>query len=180
MMDIQEELRQRARRHNQILVGKDSPFLQELQDALRHVSRQAVTLWALELSRETADELSARHGDPCFVTAADLCRQWAQGIIRMPQARPAILACHARAKEMADPADRAWCHAVGQGCSVVHTPRHAMGYPVYDLTALALKYGTENCVPELEERRNVYLSRLLEAERNRSRYTEWAPFLKGK
>lgn len=177
MMDIQEEIRQRAQKRRQILVGKDSPFLQELQDLLLHASRKTVILWALALSRETACDLGERYQDPCFLNAADLSRQWAQGKIRMPQAKPAILACHARAKETADPADAAWCHAVGQGCSTVHTPRHAMGYPLYDLTALALRHGIEQCVPVLKERRNTYIRLLAEAEKSLPQHTEWADFL---
>ena len=50
----------------------------------------------------------------------------------MPQAKAAILACHALAREWDSPEDIALCHAVGQGCSVVHTAGHAMGYPIYE------------------------------------------------
>ena len=41
----------------------------------------------------------------------------------MPVAKKAILECHAMAKELTDIADIALCHAIGQACSVVHTPK---------------------------------------------------------
>ena len=59
----------------------------------------------------------------------------------MPVAKRAILDVHAMAKLMDDPVDAALCHAVGQGCSCVHTPKHALGLPVYELTAVFLTGG---------------------------------------
>lgn len=57
----------------------------------------------------------------------------------MPVAKRAILDVHAMARDMDDPADAALCHAVGQRCSCVHTPKHALGLPVYELTATYIR-----------------------------------------
>ena len=74
----------------------------------------------------------------------------------MPSARPAILAVHAMAKQLQDPGDAALCHGVGQGCSTVHTPRHAMGLPIYELTALVHHTPPELLTLRLEEKIQVY------------------------
>ena len=50
--------------------------------------------------------------------------------------------------------------AAGQACSAVHTPRHAPGLYVYELTAYVLRYGVDGCKGKIEERAAEYLSRL--------------------
>ena len=70
-------------------------------------------------------------------------RAWAAGELKMRPAQRSILRCHALAKELPSPADIAACHAVAQACSVVHTPGHALGYPIYDLTSLVRRLGVD-------------------------------------
>ena len=78
----------------------------------------------------------------------------------MPIAKRAILDCHAMAKELTNPADIARCHAVGQACSVVHTAGHALGYPMYELTAIVLELGLDDCREPIEHRVRYYEQRL--------------------
>ena len=63
------------------------------------------------------------------------------------------------AREM-DAEDAALCHAVAQACSVVHTPRHALGYPVYELTARVIRSGFEGFEDDVERRVSEYADRL--------------------
>lgn len=99
----------------------------------------------------------------------------------MRQAQRAILDCHAVAKEIIDPADIALCHAVGQACAVVHTEGHALGYPIYELTAVI---GSEisaggNYVTAAEKRVGEYIDRLkYYAEMPEDESRDWAEFLK--
>ena len=74
----------------------------------------------------------------------------------MPKA--AILACHAVAKENVSPEDATLCHAVGQACAVVHARGHAMGFAVYELTAIARREGVEKCRAAVEARVCEYVS----------------------
>lgn len=96
----------------------------------------------------------------------------------MPVAKKAILECHAMAKELTDIADIALCHAIGQACSVVHTQRHAMGYPVYELTAIVRKNKTQISEEVVKQRIGYYIERLLfwQKEAHRENGT-WAKFI---
>ena len=111
--------------------------------------------------------------------AVGASRAWAAGEIKMPIAKQAILSCHAMAKELTNPADIARCHAVGQACSVVHTAGHALGYPMYALTAMVLEHGLDDCREPIEQRLMDYEQRIrywMEYEKNCQQY--WAGFLK--
>ncbi len=83
----------------------------------------------------------------------------------------------------------ALCHAVGQACSTVHVETHAIGLPMYELTALVHLYSPENPSPARHEAGDslpLLLSRQLETYTRRLLYWEqaapshpgpWAPFL---
>ena len=170
----------KAKRHNQILFSKDSLLLDDLRHRIGLANRRALILWALELAEETARELAEKYPEdhrPREAIAAS--RAWASGEIKMPIAKQAILNCHAIAKELADPADIARCHAVGQACSVVHTAGHAQGYPMYELTAIVLEHGLDDCRESVEQRVMYYEQRLRYwIEYENTRQQNWAGFLK--
>ena len=174
------EVKAKAKRKNQILFSKDSLLLTDLRQLIVHANRRALILWALELAEETARELAEKYPeDPRPWEGIAASRAWASGEIKMPIAKRAILNCHAMAKELADPADIARCHAVGQACSVVHTAGHALGYPVYALTAIVLDLGLDDCREPIEQRVMYYEQRIrywMEYEKNCQQ--NWAGFLK--
>ena len=170
----------KAKRHNQILFSRDSLLLTELSQLIEQTNRRALVLWALELAEETARELAEKYPEdhrPREAIAAS--GAWASGEIKMPIAKQAILNCHAMVKELADPADIARCHAVGQACSVVHTAGHALGYPMYELTAIVLELGLDDCRDDVEHRVRYYEQRLhYWAEHEKSCSQNWASFLR--
>ena len=174
------EVKAKAKRHNQILFSKESALLDDLRHLIGQANRRAMVLWALELSEETARELAGKYPeDPRPLDAIAASRAWASGEIKMPIAKQAILNCHAMAKELADPADIARCHAVGQACSVVHKAGHALGYPMYELTAIVLELGLDNCRDAVEHRVRCYEQRLhYWAEHEKSCSQNWASFLR--
>ena len=140
-MDI-SDAESRRRRGCAILFTPDSPCLSELRQMLEEADRATVALWGLEQADRVAHILSDSHPEHDKpAEAVRLCRQWLHGEVKMPVAKRAILDVHAMAKLMDDPVDIALCHAVGQGCSCVHTPKHALGLPVYELTAVFLTGG---------------------------------------
>ena len=153
--------------------------MNQLRAQLAVSDRRTIVLWALSLSADTVQYLSAKYPDdmrPLLALAKS--RAWAQGKIKMPEAKEAILACHAMAKELQDYPDACLCHAVAQGCSTVHTPKHALGYPIYALTALAYQSGMEKCDQAVEEKCSEYVSYLKEMKKESQdpKYT-WASFL---
>jgi len=174
------EVSAKAKRHNQILFSKDSLLLDNLHHLIGQANRRALILWALELAEETTRELAEKYPEnhrPREAIAAS--RAWAAGEIKMPIAKRAILNCHAMAKELTDSADIARCHAVGQACSVVHTVGHALGYPMYELTAIILEQGLDDCRESVEQRIMYYEQRLRYwMEHEKTCQVNWAGFLK--
>ena len=161
-MDWMESVKARLKRKNQVLFSPKDDLLAPLALLLEGQDRRAVVLWAFALVEETVER----------------CRLWAAGTVKMPQAKAAILACHALAREWDSPEDIALCHAVGQGCSVVHTAGHAMGYPIYELTALVCALGPDRCRAAVDTRAQIYLDRLLYWQDHwRDWSGSWAAFL---
>ena len=174
------EVKAKAKRHNQILFSKESALLDDLRHLIGQANRRAMVLWALELAEETAQKLEEKYPeDHRPREAVGASRAWAAGEIKMPIAKRAILDCHAMAKELTNPADIARCHAVGQACSVVHTDGHALGYPMYELTAIVLELGLDDCREPIEHRVRYYEQRLhYWAEHEKSCSQNWASFLR--
>ena len=109
-------------------------------------------------------------------TAVLFSREWAAGQLKMPEAKRAILEAHQAAKETQNPVAAALCHAIGQGCASVHVETHGIGLPMYELTALVLEYGLDNCRAPVETRIREYEQTLLRLETQK--ITEpLAPFL---
>lgn len=174
-----DETRERIKRKNSIYFAKDSSLLLPLADLLSQVSRKAVVLWGLELAGEGAAFLYQRHPEETKpLEAVQQSALWAMGKIKMRPAQRAILDCHSLAKQWNDPEEIALCHAVGQGCAVVHTPGHALGYPMYGLTALVHRFGRDNWEEAVAKRAEQYWERLLFWQEHPAYYGEnWAAFI---
>ena len=174
------EVSAKAKRRNQILFSKESFLLDNLRHLIDQANRRVLILWALELAEDTVLQLAERYPEdlrPGEAIAAS--RAWTAGEIKMPIAKRAILNCHAMAKELTDLADIARCHAVGQACSVVHTAGHALGYPMYELTAIVLELGLDGCRDSVEQRVMYYEQRLRYwMEHEKTCQVNWAGFLK--
>ena len=174
------EVSAKAKRHNQILFSKESLLLDNLRHLIDQSNRRELTLWALELAEDTVLQLAERYPEdlrPGEAIAAS--RAWTACEIKMPIAKRAILNCHAMAKELTDLADIARCHAVGQACSVVHTAGHALGYPLYELTAIVLEHGLDGYRDSIEQRVVHYEQRLhYWTEFEKTCQQNWAGFLK--
>ena len=174
------EVKAKAKRKNQILFSKDSLLLDELCQLIAQANRRVLVLWALELAEESARVLAEKYPeDHRPREAIGASGAWASGEIKMPIAKQAILNCHAMAKELTNPADIARCHAMGQACSVVHTAGHALGYPMYELTAIVLALGLDDCREPIEERVMYYEQRLRYwTEYEKTCHRTWAGFLR--
>ncbi|MFC4684054.1 putative immunity protein [Exiguobacterium sp. s149] len=176
-MDWMTEVEQRLKRGNQLLFAKDSVLLTDLNTMIHGQNRRTLALWAFELADEAVQALSERYPDETRLkTAVQLSRAWAAGNVKMPVAKQAILQAHAVAKEIDSLEDQALCHAIGQACSVVHTPGHALGFPIYELTALVHRHGVRVCQPIVEARVKHYMERIESWRAHTSEY-EWATFM---
>jgi hypothetical protein len=178
-MDWLTEAQNRLRKQNLVLFAKNSEFLHDLATLIQEQNHRILVLWALEFADGTVQDLLLRHPDEKRLANAVLtARDWAFGQVKMPAAQRAILQAHAVAKDLDSLEDIALCHAVGQACSVVHTRGHAIGYPLYELTALVRRHGIPACKTAVEERKQTYIDRLLYWRAHYDGYPcTWAPFM---
>ena len=178
-MDGLDEVEERLKNKRQILFTKDSKYLQDLTGLFQSQDHRVMILWAFDLAAESVAELERKYPDERRPREAlEAARDWAAGNIKMRLAQRKILDCHAFAKGIDCKEDIAICHAVGQACAVVHTAGHAIGYPAYDLTSLVYKLGIENCLEQIEYRKQSYIDKLFFWERHISDYLgPWADFL---
>ena len=178
-MEWIEAVKDRIKRKRSVLFDVDREPLCAVYAALAGKDRKTVILWALALAENCAErlaELGERDADSDFATIL-AARMWAAGDIKMPEARRAILYCHAAAKTAGSREAAALFHAVGQACSSVHTPRHAPGLCVYELTAYVLRYGADGCREAVEGRADEYLKLLGELSSRKNEGGRWAKFL---
>lgn len=176
-MDITQEVQSALKRGRSILFSKNSECLQPLSILLSVSKRKSIILWALDLAKDTAYLISDPQLAYTAKKAVDESILWAQGKIGMPQARKTILACHCAAKKASDPVTVSFLHAIGQACSTVHTVKHGLGFPVYDLSACVYRFGAENCKEKVSERLAQYIDRLLYRRDHFDDFKEWANFI---
>ena len=178
-MDWLDEARIKLKRKNQVLFAKDAEFLQDLTMLFREQNHRIMVLWALDLAAGSVAQLEETYPDESRPREAlEAARAWAAGKIKMRLAQRKILDCHALAKELDSREDIALCHAVGQACAVVHTTGHAIGYPMYDLSAIVYRLGIENCADAVEQRKREYIDRLFYWGEHSDDYEgEWAQFM---
>ena len=174
-----DEAAAKLKRKNQVLFTKDSEYLQDLAALFQGQAHRVMALWAFDLAAESVAELEEKYpGETRPREALGAAREWAAGRVKMRFAQRKILDCHAAAKEITSKEDIAACHAVGQACAVVHTAGHALGYPIYDLTALIYKYGIESCAETVERRKQEYINKLLYWNAHLRDYRgPWADFM---
>lgn len=160
-MEWRTLLESRIKANRQILFSKEDEQIQSLMSLIQGMPRKAVVLWALELAEKTVKDLENKYPESnCARNALEMTKLWAQGTIKMPAAKRAILDCHAMAKRIEDKGDIARFHAVGQACGTVHTIGHAIGYPIYALTALIRENGLDDCEELVCSEMESYLQRL--------------------
>ena len=178
-MDWIDQVRIKLKRKNQVLFAKDMEFLQDLAILFRGQSHQTMVLWALDLAAESVAKLEEKHpAEPRPREALESAWAWAAGDIKMRLAQRKILDCHAFAKELGRKEDIALCHAVGQACAVVHAAGHAMGYPMYELSAIVYRLGIENCSEAVERRKQEYIQKLFYWNEHVGDYAgKWADFM---
>lgn len=174
-----DEVSVNLKKKNQVLFSKNSDYLQDLNMLFEPQCHRVMALWAFDCAYESITRLEEKYPEekrPREALAA--AKDWASGNIKMRIAQRKILDCHAFAKEIDNPEDIAICHSIGQACAVVHTAGHAIGYPIYDLTAMIHKYGIENCKDAVEQRKQEYIEKILYWNAHFSDYQgTWADFM---
>lgn len=178
-MNWLDEVKNRIKRKNQILFAQNSEFLSDLTALIHEQNHRMMVLWAFEFAEETVQKLHERYPNEKRLEAAVMfSKAWAASKVIMPVAQRAILQAHAVAKKIKSPEDIALCHAIGQACGVVHATGHAMGFPIYELTAIIRHYGVPECKEAVEERKEQYIERIYYWREHYKDYPyEWADFM---
>lgn len=169
----------KLKKRNKILFSRDSECLQELIRLIRLQNHRTLVMWSLDCAKVPLKEFEEKYPDERRPrTCLELCEAWARGRIKMPIAKRAILDSHAVAKEIDDSEYGALCHAIGHAGASVHVETHALGLPIYELTAMVLKYGKDNFQKPVSEKINYYYNRLLYWQENTDKLGfDWAGFL---
>lgn len=176
-MDLQD-VAVKLKKGNKILFSENSLCLQELVQLMRRQKRRTLVLWGFECGRGTLEMFENRYPDELRPRKAfDTCEQWAQGSVKMAEAKQAILDCHAVCKGIEDEYSIALCHAIGQGLSTIHAKGHALGLAFYELTAIVL-HSPDNYQEAVERKIKRYVDTLkyFEKEVDNIDY-KWADFL---
>ena len=178
-MDWMEQVKAKQKRHNQILFDRNSVLLLPLRHQIAKQSHIVIVAWCLSCLETLVQELSAQLPEEQRARQAlDICRRWARGEEKMPQAKAAILSVHAIAKEQQDPIICALAHAIGQGLGSIHVETHAIGMVLYDLSAQVYALGIEHCREGVEQRLHWYEERLTDWSGQEGLRTQpWAAFL---
>jgi len=118
----------------------DAPYIQALVRLIETQSKTTLAYWALDYADRFVLPIWLAY-DPEDMRpqqALSAARLWLAGDIKLPQAKPAILACHeaARAAE-GYPAAQAAARAIGQCSSTIHSARHCIGLAAYGAIAIA-------------------------------------------
>ena len=163
-----------------ILFNRESDCLQPLLALIEKQKHRTLVLWALEYAEGLADKFQTKYPDESRPREAiSACRAWSQGAVKMPVAKKAIHAAHNAATEISD--DIVYCsiaRAIGQAVSTVHVETHAIGGPLYALTALVYEVGHEKSQEAVTKECDRLYERLLYWEKNvETAGTPWAAFL---
>ena len=147
----------------------EAPYIQSLMRLIETQSKTTLATWAVNYceqvilplwTKDFSDDARPQH-------ALEAARAWLSGEIKLPQAKAAILECHAAAREAeGKPAAQAAARAVGQSASAIHSARHCIGIAFYGAIAVAYDtVGTNAPWEQIEQCAAAECGRMLEALR---------------
>lgn len=125
----------------------NAPYIQSLMKLIKTQSKATLALWAVDYAERVLLPLWSKHfpTDLRPQNALNAAREWLSGTIKLPQAKPAILECHAAAREAdGNPVAQAAARTIAQCASTIHSARHCIGLAFYGALAVAYdRLGTD-------------------------------------
>jgi len=125
----------------------NAPYIQSLMKLIETQSKATLANWALDYSEQNILPLWSKYypDDLRPQNAIFAAREWLSGAIKLPEAKSAILECHASAREADDnPCAQAAARTIAQCASTIHSAQHCIGLAFYGAIALAYnKLGTK-------------------------------------
>lgn len=133
----------------------EAPYIQSFMKLMETQSKTTLANWAVDYSEQVILPLYRKDypDDLRPQNALMAAREWLSGAIKLPQAKSAILACHASAREAEGiPVAQAAARAIGQCASTIHSARHCIGLAFYGALAVAYdRLGTVATWEEIEQ-----------------------------
>jgi len=127
-------------KYRKMLPDWDAPYIQSLIGVVETQSKETLIRWSTDYAESRLLPIyeSRFRDDPRPGKAITAARRWLLKEIKLPEAKPAILACHEAAREAdSDPAAQAAARAIGQSASTIHAPTHSAGLALYGALAVA-------------------------------------------
>lgn len=156
-----------------MLSDLNTPTIRALESLAKTQSKETLVVWALDYSELVLLPIWRKYypEDSRPINALKASREWLAGEIKLPQAKVAILECHAAAREAdANPAAQATARAIGQSASAIHSTRHCIGLALYGGLAVAYDIlGTDASWDQLEKYAEDECGRMLDALRSSRR-----------
>jgi len=123
-----------------MLSDLNAPYIRLLMASIETQSKTTIVEWALNYAeKEILPLWIDRCPNDCRPQEAiKAARKWMKGEIKLPEAKAAILECHAAARDnQEDIVAHIAARALGQCASAIHSPRHSLGLALYGTLALA-------------------------------------------
>lgn len=121
-----------------LLFHRHSEILLPLRTTIEEQLHRTLVKWCYEAAHKYVDIIEEEKPEERRPRIAlEKSRLWAEGEIKMSEAKKAILDAHKAALELSDVGEAA-ARAVAHAAATVHVETHAMGFVIYALTALAL------------------------------------------
>lgn len=115
-------------------------YIQSLMKLIETQSKETLTTWAVDYCGQVILPLWSKSypDDMRPQNALNAAREWLLGAIKLPQAKMAILECHAAAREAeGNSVAQAAARTIGQCASSIHSARHCIGLAFYGALAVA-------------------------------------------
>lgn len=136
-----------AKKVRKMLGSADAPYIVSLMRLIETQSKATIVGWCLDYAEKHFLPIyeAKCSGDARPRQSLAAARKWMAGSIKLPEAKKAILAAHAAAREAEEnPAAQAAARAIGQAAGTIHAPTHALGIAFYGAAATAYaRVGTD-------------------------------------
>lgn len=135
-----------------VLNNWNAPYIQSMMRLIETQSKTTLANWAVDYSEQVLLPLWRKYYPDDFrpQNAISAARLWLSGAVKLPQAKAAILECHAAARESeGNSVAQAAARAIGQSASTIHSARHCIGLAFYG--ALAIAYDALGIDTEWEQ-----------------------------
>ena len=152
---------------NQFIFMPKDPILTDLVELVGSSNHQVLIKWSFQLIENL---LCKDSFDPLVIECVDTAKRWAQNEVKMKDAKRLNLEYHQLAKLQ----NNTMISAIAQGCSVVHTPKHAMGLVLYELAWIYENKSYQDVLDKIE----CYIQTLQDIKENHiDNQGKWVSFL---